>query len=360
MTEIEQLFDRYFATLDEADSLRSAHILNLNAAQSSDVRDLAKAFADIKAEINNRFETNAAGIVAPDGPIRIHMDYIASSIVNAFAFYYEGWYFIAITDGMLELFARSCTALWRLNPLAEILGIDLLREKRDNVFQFALLLELQYISNHELGHMFHGHCAGLREGRYRSEFDVATLVANSMGMEGQARELEADGYAINLLLKNLIQSDSGAFMHRRVQSTKSVREFVVSLFLLSLAAVLYHLQPAPFDVAKVRSRDHSDGLIRMNILLGEILGWCADNIEWKNAISQDDFQRLMDLIVATRPEPMQEQIWRDQGEYLLTEGGREYLNEIYKRRANLRLKMDPHRWRLNTEVQPPTPDGDQK
>ena len=33
-----------------------------------------------------------------------------------------------------------------------------------------------------------------------------------MGMEGQARELEADGYAINLLLKNLLQSDNGSFI----------------------------------------------------------------------------------------------------------------------------------------------------
>ena len=294
--------------------------------------------------------------MAPEGPVRIHMDYIASSMVNAFAFYFEGWYFIGITDGMLELFAKSCTALWRLEPLAESLGIDPAREKRDSVFQFVLLLELQYISNHELGHMFHGHCAGLRDGRYRAEFDVATLVANSIGMEGQARELEADGYAINLLLKNLLQSDNGAFMHRRVQSTKSVREFVVTLFLLSLAATLYHLKSSPFDAAKVRGGDHSDGLIRMNILLGEILGWCADNIDWKDAISQDDLQRIMELIVTAVSNPMQEQLWRDQGAYLLTEEGREYLNDIYKRRINLRLKMDPHHWRLSTEVQPPNGD----
>jgi hypothetical protein len=285
------------------------------------------------------------------------MDYIESSMVNAFAFYFEGWYFIGITDGMLELFARSCTALWRLNPLAEFLGIDPVREKRDSVFQFALLLELQYISNHELGHMFHGHCAGLREGRYRAEFDVATLVANSIGMEGQARELEADGYAIHLLLKNLLQSDTGAFMHSRVQSTKSVREFVLTLFLLSLAATLYHVESDPFDATKVRSGDHSDGLIRMNILLGEILGWCADNIQWKDAISQNEFQGIMELVVTAVSNPMQEQIWRDQGAYLLTGEGREYLNDIYKRRINLRLKMDPHHWRLSTEVRPRNGDS---
>lgn len=356
MTEIEQSFDRYFAMRHKDDPLRSAHILDLNAAHSSEVRDLATAFVDIKAGINNRFETNALGIVAPEGPVRIHMDYIASSMVNAFAFYFEGWYFIGITDGMLELFVKSCTALCRLEPLAELLGIDWALEKRNSVFQFVLLLELQYISNHELGHMFHGHCAGLREGRYRAEFDVVTLIANSIGMEGQARELEADGYAINLLLKNLLQGDIGPFMHRRVQSTKSVREFVVTLFLLSLAVTLYHLKPSTFAAAKVRGDEHSDGLIRMNILLGEILGWCADNIEWKDAISRDDFQRIMELIVTAVSNPMQEQIWRDQGVYLITDEGREYLKDIYKRRTNLRLQMEPHRWRLSTEVQHPNGD----
>jgi hypothetical protein len=86
------------------------------------------------------------------------------------------------------------------------------------------------------------------------------------------------------------------------------------------------------------------------------LGWCADNIDWKDAISQDDLQRIMELIVTAVSNPMQEQIWRDQGAYLLTEEGREYLNDIYKRRINLRLKMDPHHWRLSTEVQPPNGD----
>lgn len=272
MTDIEERFDRYFATLPASDPLNSAHILDLGSAETEEVRNLAKAFTDIKSELNARFANNAADIVAPEGSVQIHMDYIGNSTVNAFAFYFEGWYFIGLTEGMLDLFAKSCTALWRLNPLSDVLGIELSNGHRDLIFQFALLLELQYISNHELGHMFHGHCADLVAGRYRAEFSVAALVAESQGMEGQARELEADGYAINLLLKNLLLTQSGTYMHTRVASSKSVREFVLRLFILSLAAVLYHLDTPPFDSGKVRSRTHSEGLIRMNILLGEILG----------------------------------------------------------------------------------------
>lgn len=59
MDDIKQRFDRYFATLDEDDPLRETGILDLGAAKYSAVRDLAKAFADIRAEINRRFEINA-------------------------------------------------------------------------------------------------------------------------------------------------------------------------------------------------------------------------------------------------------------------------------------------------------------
>ena len=349
MTEIEQSFDRYFGTLPASDTLRGARILDFHTARTEEVRNLAKAFIDIKAEINQRFVTNALDIVAPTGAVRIHMDYIASYEVNAVAFRFEDWYFIGITEGMLELFAKSCSDLWRLNPLGDLLGAELTNDKRDLIFQFVLLLELQYISNHELGHMFHGHCADLSAGRYRAEFSVQSLLAESLGMEGQAKELEADGYAVNLLLKNLLQSPSGPFMHQRVQSNMAVRGFVLTLFVLSVAAVLYYLESMTFNPSAVRRATHSDGLVRMNILMGEILGWCTDNVGWPNAIPLADFQRIMSLVATAASNPAQERIWTEQGAYLQTDAGKAYLNDIYKRRINLRNKMDPHRWRLRTE-----------
>jgi hypothetical protein len=351
MTDIEQRFDRYFGTLDTSDSLHNAHILDLDGASTEGVRELAEAFKGVRAEINGRFATNAVDIVAPTGEVHIHMDYIASLEVNAFAFQFEGWYFIGITEGMLALFAKSCSDLWRLNLLDGLLGVKLTNAKKDLIFQFLLLLELQYISNHELGHLFHGHCADLSSGRYRAEFDAQTLAAESIGMEGQAKELEADGYAVNLLLKNLLQSPSGTFIHQRLGSTLPEREIVLTLFVLSMAAVLYYLEPpAKFDPARVKRAGHSDGMVRMNILLGEVQGWCADNVSWPNAISLEHFQRMMSLITTAASKPAHEAIWTEQGAYLLTEEGKTYLTDIYKRRVNLRKKMEPHRWRLKSEM----------
>lgn len=61
----------------------------------------------------------------------------------------------------------------------------------------------------------------------------------------------------------------------------------------------------------------------------------------------------MELVATAASNSSQHQIWQDQGTYLLTEEGKTYLNDIYKRRANLRAKMNPHRWRLSSE-EPPT------
>jgi hypothetical protein len=119
------------------------------------------------------------------------------------------------------------------------------------------------------------------------------------------------------------------------------------LFVLSLAAVLYNLETPPFDPSKVRSRTHSEGLVRMNILLGEILGWCTDNAGWPDAISLETFQGIIDLVATAASNASQHQIWQDQGAYLMTEEGKTYLNDIYKRRVNLRAKMNPHHWKLS-------------
>jgi hypothetical protein len=75
----------------------------------------------------------------------------------------------------------------------------------------------------------------------------------------------------------------------------------------------------------------------------------AFTLGWPNAIPLADFQRIMLLVATAASNPDQERIWTEQGAYLQTEAGKDYLNDIYKRRINLRNKMEPHRWRLRTE-----------
>jgi hypothetical protein len=44
-----------------------------------------------------------------------------------------------------------------LSTLADLLAIDMSEDVRNFLFQAILLIQLQFASSHELGHMFHGH-----------------------------------------------------------------------------------------------------------------------------------------------------------------------------------------------------------
>jgi hypothetical protein len=352
MTPEQEAFDRYYESLPPDESTRFKGVLNLDA---SSVKELSKAFVDIRAEINARLKVNARQIIGPDGAVQLCMEYVESTELNAMAFFFEGIYFIGITEGMLKLFSNSCTALWRLEPLADLLEIRFNPERRNSLFQIVLLLQLQFISNHELGHMFHGHCGDLRSGRFQAEFGIGVkeLVANSLGIEGQARELEADGYAVNLLLSNLLDGPSGDAILEKLQPGLEKEDFLLTLFVLAIGTLLYFLEPKPFDPSLVRADTHSQGVIRMNIILGEIIGWCNLNrMELTEWVSLERLQWILACVQVAAESPEQQAIWREQGTFLQTNEGRAYLNEIYERREHLRKKMDPLHWRLVSEIAP--------
>jgi hypothetical protein len=346
----QESFDRYFKSQSEAEKKRFSGLLNL---ETSSVEQLATAFIDIRSEINSRITINASRIIGPDGRVEVFMDYVESAEVNAMAFFFEGQYFIGITEGMLKLFSDSCTALWRLEPLADLLEIAFNSQRRNDLFQIVLLLQLQFISNHELGHMFHGHCGDLRSGRFQAEFGLSAkeMTANSEGIEGQARELEADGYSVNLLLSNLLTGPSGDAILEKLKPGLEKDDFLLTLFVLAVGTLLYFLKPKTFDPLLVRADTHSQGVIRMNIILGEIIGWCQINLanmtEW---VSLERFQWILACVQVAAESAEQQAIWREQGTFLQTDLGKAYLDEIYVRREHLRKKMDPLHWRLIGEV----------
>jgi hypothetical protein len=91
---------------------------------------------------------------------------------------------------------------------------------------------------------------------------------------------------------------------------------------------------------------HFEDIIRMNILLGEIVGWCELNHVKKDAVPVDKFEWIMGLVQSAASNPVQDSVWNAQGAFLKTQDGETYLKEIYTRRVNLRAKMEPNHWRL--------------
>jgi hypothetical protein len=344
MTDQELQFHLYLMNLPIQD--RAKFHGRLNIADFA-IPDLALAFEESRRLINEAWAVNALRIVAPDGKIALHLDYINSGAVNAMTFGSEGTYFVGLTAAMLEHFANTCTALWRLNSVSELLELKLTNEARDFLFQAILLIQLQFISSHELGHLFHGHAQG---NAFRTEFEEKLGSSTADRTKEQAREVEADGYAVHLLLNNSVLSESGGMIYRRLNSALTKEDCILTLILLSIGSLFYFLEPLAFDFDRVRSADHPFALARMNIVLHEITAWCRLNLpEYSDWATLPKFQWVMACVEAAADSEERALMWRHQGEFLRGPMGRTYLDDLYKFQGELRSEMNPFRWRIESQ-----------
>lgn len=346
MPDNEVLFHRYFSTLTEPDKNRYKGRLDLDAFEPNELRT---AFEQIRAEINSRFVENSQRIMGPSGAVSVYMDYIDSDVINALAFHFQGVYFVGITRRMLRQFVEICSALWRLEPLADLLGIELNQGQRDFLFQTLLLLQIQFIADHELGHMFHGHCETLAIGNFYEEFgaELSTISSNSESLRDQAYEVEADGYAVEMMLTNLMNGTSGEFIFQRLKPSLPKGEFLLLLYVLAVGALLYWMPASDFEPGKVRTYKHPRGIIRMNVVMRDILRWCSEHrADLLQVISLKSFQWVLACVQVAANNAQQQSAWLAQGAFLRTAEGEAYMNDLYTTREGIRREMRPHRWQL--------------
>lgn len=311
-----------------------------------EVQELASAFNGIKQEINARWRTHSTFIKAPHGPVDLHMDYIDSTVLNAITFGANGTHFVGITDKMLVHFSKIAAVMWRLNTLADLLEIEMSQEVRNFLFHAVLLIQLQFISSHELGHLFHGH---IDRTALHQEFASGAphQVPPVEKLRDQAHEVEADGYAVHMLLDNLIVGDSGPRIYERLGSRLSADHCILTLFLLSVGSLFFFLAPQEFDVKNVRRVDHPFPLARMNVVMYDLTGWCElKRSELRNWATLDKFQQIMGSVQQAADSPDQATAWRKQGDFLNSSEGKQYLGDLYAERETLRADMTSRRWEL--------------
>jgi len=234
----ELLFDRYF-TQHPSPVARKRYPGRATTLGLGD-QLFEQSVEAARDEINRIFEINTSKIVTPHGQAKLHVDFLESTEINAFAFSYCGWSFIAITTALLSRFTKISLSLWRLNLLEEVLGLCLDAETRNPLAAAFMIVQLQFLSNHELGHFFHGHCESDSATFVLAEFGAADRLSyrNSGGdpVRLQAMEVEADGYAAHMMAENLFNGGIGAELHRKLRSTLSVDDFTLNFFLCAGSA----------------------------------------------------------------------------------------------------------------------------
>ena len=274
--------------------------------------------------------------------------------MNAFAFMDEGIAFIALTDRIIERLIHISSKMWRLNLLGDILRIQTTTEARNYIAAALLPIQIQILSSHELGHFFHGHCADSPGLSLRAEINLDSdhpRLRGASRLRNQAMEVEADGYAVHMILKNLIQGEMGENLYKLFGSALPVSEFVMAFFLISTGSLFYLLGERHFDSAAVEGYDHPPALMRMNVIMRDMQGWCSEHspelIDWGTT---ERFQDIMQAIALADETGANLNDWQVQGQFLLSEPGRQYIERLYAEREKLRAEMEPFQWHLTPKV----------
>lgn len=320
--------------------------------------NLAQHLAVIKKLINEMFARNSDKIETPSGPVTLHLDYIAKPAApfiryaNAISFTFKGFFFVGITYDMIELMNAICGSLAQSPSTATFLGIKTdTPAQREILFSGLFLVQIQFAIDHEIGHHFHGHTTCRKSGLFFSEYLCDASTDDVDHMEDQAREVEADGYAVHMMAKNLYQPETGTNLLERLGSTSLPGDqFLVRFLLLCISSYLILRPQNPFKAEDVRKPSHPFGTMRLNVVMTDFLGWASQfRPELIPLITQATLDNVQLAIEAAQPDSQSYASWTLEGQFLRTNEGETYRADLYRFRSTLREQMKGKTWGFRSD-----------
>jgi len=193
----EVIFDRYIRN-------KIPHYqgkANLVLIEDRVTRDLLD---DTQRTIKEVYAAQGGSIFVRGTRPALHFDYVNSSVVNAIAFQDEGCAFVGLTLALFNEVGQTCQLLVTSGLVTSIFRLETPTDhERHQLFTAFFAAQLQFIACHELGHHVHGHCSDDEQTMpIREEFSEDWRISG--GLTDQARELDADGYAVHMILHNFV------------------------------------------------------------------------------------------------------------------------------------------------------------
>jgi hypothetical protein len=344
----EIVFDRYFrnkATYEE----RKSYFARMDLDQLP--QEAAAMLATVQSAINSAYAQQGMRVLARGQHPKLHFDFIQASATNAVAFEDEGYAFVGFTMPLVDEIRADCEALAESPNVADVLETpfgDRLQQAK--VFTVFFATMLQVIACHELGHHFHGHCFD-RTGNvlFRREFDTPAAEASGSQLRNHAMELDADGFAVHMMLRNLIAGLPRPRLLELLEHPSQTEKDdpLLALLTMSLGTFFFARRSALFDPARVEMQTHPPAAVRMHFMMNETLEWLkvhrAGSAGWATL---DRYQELMDAVVEAAKSPAAQSGWAAQTAYLTSDAGRKYLDALQSNREGLRTEMNDRRWLL--------------
>jgi hypothetical protein len=215
-----------------------------------------------------------------------------------------------------------------------------------HLFALLYLTAFQFVSAHELGHHVHGHLGLPTRSAMavRKEFSVAS---GGSHLVCQAEEVEADGYAVHMVLGNMLRGaprTHAAQLLGMAEDQSCLDETLLRAFMTAVVC-FFHAVHQPFDAGKVDEQSHPFELSRINTVITDMHGWCADQEpkleQWPDV---PQFAELGGTLRQILRDTGIEDHWDDQTRFLQCQAGLDYRGRLYAERKTLRTRMGPFRW----------------
>lgn len=254
-----------------------------------------------------------------------------------------------------ELFGASA-ALARVDPITRPFGFRPDQTEQCRSLTTALFAAmLQFVACHELGHHFHGHQSRESEERSNPLFFYDESPSPEVGpiLNSQAKEVEADGYAVKMVISNIFAGPRETMLRLLGQRafTDRADKYLTRLFLLAAGGFFLSRSPVKFDPGRLGEQTHPPAMARMHFIMTGLRTWCEESnrADLLRHLDLKCYQKTMKAVASALPDAAGTDVLYQQSAFISSDAGRSYLDEIVRDIHAVRASMTPWRWQLISE-----------
>jgi hypothetical protein len=256
---------------------------------------------------------------------------------------------VGITDGLFASLYSLIVIACQDRDLVRDFEVEKSATNASDIFVLLYITALNFAANHELGHLVHGHCSSAAKGPSTVRREILLHVVAPCDLRSQAGEIEADGYASHMTLQNLLNGPAREAAARQLGIATDHPRLDEGLLKVFLTAVIcfFHCLHSALVLNDVESRSHPFELLRINVVITDLQGWCAIHrpklAVWPN---QNEFARLGGVVRHALRASGIEDAWDSQNAFLGSEAGQQYRDRLYQERELVRKQVEPLQWRI--------------
>ena len=240
---------------------------------------------------------------------------------NACAISIGGCSYIGITKPLVRLSLKACEQLGKSEAIAEFLGLPCTPERHDAAYTVTFLMQLAFVVSHEFTHHVHGHT------------ENAPIGGDNGNLQEQVTEIDADGYGAFHVLSHFIDGEGRThavdLLHCKDKQTSEQDEILLSLVVISIAALLFVTEPIVIEPSKVYELKHPPQAVRMEFLLRNVMRWIGHfRTALEGAITPARLRMMWKLAAGATWGMNGGRDWSEQVAFAKSETGSKYVERL--------------------------------